>query len=31
MFEKLLIQIHGKTFLSMEFKFTIKAHGLNPW
>ena len=31
MFEKPTIQIHGKTTLSMEFKFIIKAHGLNLW
>ena len=30
-FEKLMIQIHGKTILSMEFKFIIKDHGLNLW
>ena len=27
MFEKPMIQIHGKTTLSMEFKSTIKTHG----
>ena len=26
-----MIQIHGKTILSMELKSIIKAHGLNPW
>ena len=26
-----MIQIHGKTILSMEFKSIIKAHGLYPW
>ena len=26
-----MIQVHGKTILSMEFKFIIKAHDLNPW
>ena len=26
-----MIQINGKTILSMEFKSIIKAHGLNPW
>ena len=26
-----MIQIHGKTILSMEFKSIIKAHGLNLW
>ena len=26
-----MIQVHGKTILSMEFKSIIKAHGLNPW
>ena len=30
-FEKLIIQIHGKTILSMEFKFMIKTHDLNSW
>ena len=30
MFEKPMIQIHDKKTLSMEFKSTIKAHGLNP-
>ena len=30
-FEKPMIQVHGKTILSMEFKFIIKAHDLNPW
>ena len=29
-FEKPMIQVHGKTILSMEFKSIIKAHGLNP-
>ena len=26
-----MIQIHGKTILSMEFKSIIKAHDSNPW
>ena len=26
-----MIQVHGKTILSMEFKSIIKAYGLNPW
>jgi len=26
-----MIQVHGKTILSMDFKSIIKAHGLNPW
>ena len=26
-----MIQVHGKTILSMEFKSMIKAHDLNPW
>ena len=26
-----MIQVHGKTILSMEFKSIIKAHDLNPW
>ena len=30
-FEKPMIQVHGKTILSMEFKSIIKAHGLNSW
>ena len=30
-FEKLMIQVHGKTILSMEFKSIIKAHDSNPW
>ena len=30
-FEKLMIQIHGKTILLIEFKSMIKAHDLNPW
>ena len=30
-FEKLMIQIYGKTVLSMEFKSIIKAHSLNLW
>ena len=30
-FEKPMIQVHGKTILSMEFKSIIKAHDLNPW
>ena len=30
-FEKPIIQVHDKTILSMEFKFMIKAHDLNPW
>ena len=30
-FEKPMIQVHGKTILSMEFKFIIKAHDSNPW
>ena len=30
-FEKLMIQVHGKTILSIEFKSMIKAHDLNPW
>ena len=30
-FEKPMIQVCGKTILSMEFKSIIKAHGLNPW
>ena len=30
-FKKLMIQVHGKTILSMEFKSMIKAHDLNPY
>ena len=30
-FEKPIIQVHGKTILLMEFKSMIKAHDLNPW
>ena len=30
-FEKPMIQIHGKTILSMEFKPIIKAHDSNSW
>ena len=30
-FEKPMIQVHGKTILSMEFKSMIKAHDLNSW
>ena len=30
-FEKLMIEVHGKTILSMEFKSMIKAHDLNSW
>ena len=30
-FEKPMIQVHGKTILSMEFKSMIKAHDLNLW
>ena len=30
-FEKPIIQVHGKTILSMEFKFIIKVHDSNPW
>ena len=30
-FEKPMIQVHGKTILSIEFKSMIKAHDLNPW
>ena len=30
MFEKPMIQIHGKTTLLMEFKSTIKVHGFKP-
>ena len=30
-FEKPMIQVHGKTILSMEFKSIIKAHDSNPW
>ena len=26
-----MIQVHGKTILSIEFKFIIKTHDLNPW
>ena len=26
-----MIQVHGKTILSMEFKSMIKAHDLNSW
>ena len=26
-----MIQVHGKTILSMKFKSMIKAHDLNPW
>ena len=26
-----MIQVHGKTILSMEFTSMIKAHDLNPW
>ena len=30
-FEKPMIQVHGKTILSIEFKSIIKAHDSNPW
>ena len=30
-FGKPIIQVHGKTILSMEFKSIIKAHDSNPW
>ena len=30
-FEKPMIQVHGKTILSMEFKSIIKAHDSNSW
>ena len=30
-FQKPIIQVHGNAILSMEFKFIIKAYGLNPW
>ena len=30
-FEKSMIQVHGKTILSMEFKSIIKTHDSNPW
>ena len=30
-FEKPMIQVHGKTILSMEFKSIIKAYDSNPW
>ena len=30
-FEKPMIQVHGKTILSMEFKSIIKVHDSNPW
>ena len=30
-FEKPMIQVYGKTILSMEFKSIIKAHDSNPW
>ena len=30
-FEKPMIQVYGKTILSMKFKSIIKAHDLNPW
>ena len=26
-----MIQVHGKTILSIEFKYIIKTHDLNPW
>ena len=26
-----MIQVHGKTILSMEFKSMIKSHDLNSW
>ena len=26
-----MIQVYDKTILLIEFKFIIKAHGLNPW
>ena len=26
-----MIQVHGKTFLSMKFKSIIKTHDSNPW
>ena len=29
--EKLMIQVHGKTILSMKFKFISKAHGSISW
>ena len=30
-FEKPMIQVHGKTILSVEFKSIIKAHDSSPW
>ena len=30
-FEKPVIQVHGKTILSIEFKSMIKTHDLNSW
>ena len=30
-FAKPMIQVHGKTILSIEFKSIIKAHDSNPW
>ena len=30
-FEKPMIQVHGKTILSIKFKSIIKAHDSNPW
>ena len=30
-FGKPMIQVHGKTFLSMKFKSIIKTHDSNPW
>ena len=30
-FEKPVIQVHGKTILLMKFKTMIKTHDLNPW
>ena len=26
-----MIQVHGKTILSMEFNLILKAHGSSPW
>ena len=30
-FQKPMIQVHGKTMLSMEFNPMLKAHGSSPW
>ena len=30
-FEKLIIQVHDKTILSIKFKSVIKTYGLNLW